>query len=416
MNNRLGMTPGRRSTSKPSAAAAVVSAIALTTSLAMPAEAAERTVAPDIRIVGHVDDNARLREGDTDLIEIAGGFLDLGALVRWQTPTSDVQLRPRLTTSWYPGDEEEETDDYFVDFAARNSGLRTQWILRANYAREDVIRGGSVPVDFADPDLDVPEDGETGRIDEWRRRTLWRVAPSMSYELSERTDIGLGLGYRDVSYSPQLAGEALDYNDTRVESFLNYDLSPTSRFLTTVYMSEFDVVDNDDDSTSYGLRGRYERNFDEVHSFYFDLGVQRNEQENPGPTGDDSSTGAVFDAGYRRSWERTDFRVAGGRSVQPSGTGFLREVDRLRLNLRHRFQPRWIGEVGTIFQTTQGLDASDQRDYYQVRGRVGYEISRSWTVEASYAFTRQDYEDIPGEADRNEIFLSFNYQPLGRAW
>jgi hypothetical protein len=399
--------------------AAVLPAAALLATASSDAWSAERTVAPDIRIVGHSDDNARLREGDTGLIKIAGGFVDLGALVRWRTPTSEVQLRPRLTSSWYPGDEEEESDDYFLDFAGRSSGARTQWTLGANYAKQNVIRGGSVPVEFEDPDLDVPDDGETGRIDEWRRRTLWRIAPGMSYELSERSDIGLGLGYRDVSYSPQLPGEAIDYNDARLDTFHAYDLSPNSRFLTTVYVSQFDVVDSDNDSTSYGLRGRYERDFNEVHGFHIDVGVQRNELDNPGPTGDDATTGAVFDAGYRRSWERTEFRIGGGRSVQPSGTGFLREVDRIRLNLRHRFQPRWFGELGAVFQTTQGLDTqgdSDQRDYYRVLGRVGYEISRSWTVEGSYAFTRQDYENVPGEAERNEIFLSVNYQPLGRAW
>jgi hypothetical protein len=58
----------------------------------------------------------------------------------------------------------------------------------------------------------------------------------------------------------------------------------------------------------------------------------------------------------------------------------------------------------------------DQRDYYQVRGRLGYQLSRDWTVEATYSFTRQDYKDTPGEADRNEAFLSVNYQPRGRAW
>jgi hypothetical protein len=185
----------RRSHSSDRALPAFAS-LALALGLSAPSsglQAAERTIAPDIRVGGHIDDNARLREGDEGQIEISGGFIDLALLAQWRTPTSETQLRPRVRSARYPGDEDEDRDDLYLDFSTRSTGQRTQWILRGNYAKEEVIRGGNTRVDFADPDLDVPEDGETGRIDERRDRDLWRIAPSFSYELSERTDIGAGL-------------------------------------------------------------------------------------------------------------------------------------------------------------------------------------------------------------------------------
>ena len=382
---------------------------------------AERTIAPDIRVGGHANDNARLSENDDNQIEIAGAFVELGLLARWRTPSSDIQLRPRFLSSRYPGDEDEESDDTYVDFSARNLGMKTEWVLRGNYAREEIIRGGNTRLDFADPELDIPEEVDTGRIDARRRLTLWRLAPSFSYELSERSDAGLGLSYLDASYSPQQPGEALDYTDVRLETFFEYGLSPTSRFRTTGFISSFDVDANNNDTTSYGLRLRYERDISEVYDIYADLGVQENDVEaSESGQVDDSSTGFLLDIGLRRIWDRTEFRIAGGRSSQPSGTGALREVDQVRLNLRHQFQPRWFGELAGVFQdTTNALDDavdSEDREYYQLRARLGYQLNRNWNIEGSYSFTWQDYQNTLGEAEANEVFISVNYQPRARVW
>jgi hypothetical protein len=134
-------------------------------------------VAPDFRFGGHYNDNARLTE-DGEEIDISGGSADLGLLAQRRTETSSVQLRPRVHTSWYPDNSEEESDDYYFDFGARNQTERSQWAFVGNYAREQVIRGERTRVDFADPELEDPEVDDTGRVDVQQRRTLWRVAPS----------------------------------------------------------------------------------------------------------------------------------------------------------------------------------------------------------------------------------------------
>jgi hypothetical protein len=382
--------------------------------------AAEYTLVPDFRIAGHYDDNPRLRETD-DADEIKGGFVELGALARWRTPTSLVLLRPRLHSSHYPDNANEESNDTYLDFAARNEGQRSQWSLVAGFAREQVIRGDRTNVDFEDPEFEDPEmDEESGRIDARRRRTQWRVAPRFAYVVSERTDVGMGLHYSDVQYSPQAPGEALDYTTARADAFFIRKLTERSRFRTTVFATSYEADEINNDSTGYGLRLRYERDVTEIYDTYVDVGAQRTDVEaGANDEIDDSSTGFLLDAGVRRKGERTELRLAGGRAIQPSGTGFLRETDQIRLNLRHQFRPRWYGELAGIVQRTDAVDSVidfSERDYFELRGRLGYHLTQAWIVEASYAFRHQDYEDTPGSAEANVAYLSLNYQPRGRAW
>jgi hypothetical protein len=384
--------------------------------------AAEWTIAPDVSVGAHYNDNARLQIGD-ELIEIWGGFVDLGALAQWRSPTSTFQVRPRLRSTFYPDNEDEESNDAYLDFSARNTGLRTAWALVGNFAREQVIQGGRPRLDFEDPEFETPDDEESaGLIDARRRRTRMQIAPSFSHELTERVDAGAGLSYADVSYSPQLPGEALDYTNAGANAFIVYRLSPISRFRSTIFASAFEVDEIDNDSTAYGVRGRYEVDITEVYRVHVEAGAQRTnvESEFNGVVLDDTSTGFLFDAGVRRQWERTILQLAGGRSIQPSGRGFLTETDRVRINLRHQFRPRWFGEVAAIAQMSEGVgSASDvigARDYYQARVRLGHELTRDWTIEGAYSFTYRDYTDGGGNAQAAEVFLSVNYQPRGRVW
>jgi hypothetical protein len=396
-----------------SAMAAAVGAVLGATAFSPEAGAAEYTVAPDVRIGAHYNDNIRLRE--TDEIEVLGGRLDLGLLTRWRTETSEVLLRPRVRVSRY--DEEiEDSEDYYLDFSALTEGERSRWSLIANAAREQIVRRQDVEFDIIDR-LEDPELDEFGRIDVQRRRSHFRVAPSFSYAVTERVDAGAGLSYRDVQYSPQLPGEALDFTDARAETFFIYQVTPLSRFRTTAFASRFEVDAVGNETTTYGLRGRYEHDLTETYRVHVDAGAQRTEIE--AGAVDDTATGFLFDAGVRREWERTEMRFSGGRAIQPSGRGFLRETDRILLALRHQFRPRWYGELaGRAQRSDVAGDApgANERDYLEFRTMLGHQLAPDWNLEVSYVFRHQDYEDTPGSASANEAFLTVNYQPRGRVW
>jgi hypothetical protein len=88
-------------------------------------------------------------------------------------------------------------------------------------------------------------------------------------------------------------------------------------------------------------------------------------------------------------------------------------------NLRHQFRPRWYGELAACCNVrTRWTDAVEfnERDYYQAALLTGYQMTRAWVIELAYSYTYQDYEDTPGDAQANDVFLTVNYQPRGRVW
>ena len=383
-------------------------------------QADEWRVAPDLRLGVVYNDNLRLADGDEEEIDVAGARIDIGLLAEKRSATSTLRLRPRLRSDRYSDNRQEESDDQFLDFSLQNRGIRSRWGVGANFAREGVLRGGSDPIIDDEPDLENPGLEDPVRFDSRRRRTILRLLPSWSYQLSNLTEVGGSLGYSDVSFTPQQRGEALDFTDTILDGFVQRAISPTSRLRLSLFAADFTVDDINNDTRSYGTRARYERDLSEVYSFYFGAGFQYSEIEAGANNElDQSQSGGLLDIGINRRWEQTTLQAAAGRSIQASSTGFLSQVDQVRLSLNHKFSARWEGSTALRLQKNDSLDDDfpfNQRDYYELRTRLSHRLTRAWVVELSHAFSYLDWKDTPGTAKSNEVLLTVNYQPRGRAW
>ena len=381
---------------------------------------AEWRLAPDIRIGSIYNDNNRLAENGEEVV-VWGGFADITGIAERRTELSTTSIRPRVAISKFPGDEDEDATNLYLDFFHRTRGERHEWDWRGNFSRSEALRAQRIDLGVPDPDLDNDEIGETGRVNVRRTRTIARLGPRLTYEMSERTSGGVGLDYMDVGYDEEQVGEALDYNNARAELFLINQLSPVSRFRTTVFGTRFESDRVNNDSSGYGIRGRYEYDITETTRLFFDAGAQRTTVE-AGPAGqgiDITEDGFLLDVGLTRRWELTRLLISGGRSIQPTGSGFLREADQVRFNLLRQLSPRWYVEAsgyGLRSRSVEsGIDFND-RDYFEIRATLGHELTRAWSIEATAGHRRQDFKDTPGEAEVNEFLFNLRYQPRGRVW
>jgi hypothetical protein len=188
----------------------------------------------------------------------------------------------------------------------------------------------------------------------------------------------------------------------------------------TAFASKFDSSEVDNDSTSYGGSLLFNREVSETFSWYASAGAQRtNVEAGPDNVVDDNQMSYIFATGMTREWERTRFQAEANRSVDPSGTGFLKTRDGIRVNLRHQFRPRLSGELGLYAFRDDDVDdvvEVNKRDYARALGKVTWQFDRNWFVEGSYTYTYQDYDDTPGDADSNAVTIGVIYRPLRKTW
>jgi hypothetical protein len=381
-------------------------------------QAAEWSLGPEVKVGARYEDNPRLVEdGSED--DITGGFLDLEAVAARRTETSTFEIRPRLYFDRYD-ESDEDSDDQYLDTFFRSRGQRSTFDFRANISNQQVRRGETSSVEFAESELDEEDESTSGRLDRRRDRLRWRVRPEYAFDLTQRTKIGIGVEYVDVDYNNEELGEASDYWYATGELFAERALSQKNRIRLTAFTNKYDNSGVNNDSTSFGGSLRFERELTETFKWYASGGAQRtNVEAGDDKEIDDNQTSYIFTTGVNRQWERTRLLAEASRSVDPSGSGFLKTRDGVRINLRHEFRPRWAGELGVYAFRDDNLDDAleiNKRDYASSVAKLSWQMSRVWFVEGSYAYTYQDYEDTPGDADSNSIALSVVYRPFPKTW
>jgi hypothetical protein len=383
-----------------------------------PAHSAEWSLQPDAGVGGIYNDNPRLLENGNEE-EVWGGFLNLRLIGQRRTQKSVFQFRPRLYFDRFD-DSDEDSDDQYLDIYSVTRGQRNEFRFNGNISNQQVRRGEDADTAFAESELDDDDKSTSGRIDRRRDRLRWRVKPEYVFALSQRTSLGASLEYIDVDYNNEQPGEALDYNDATAAIFIERSLSEKTRLRLTGFGSRYEADAIDNDSKSFGGGLQYEKDVSETFSWYLAAGAQTTDIEaGPNSELDDSQTSYLFRSGMTREWERTRLQIEIDRSVDPSGTGFLKTRDGLRLNLLQQLRPRWTGRLQAYVFTEDSVDNAvdvNNRDYAQIEAAIGWQMSTAWSVAGSYRYTYQDYDDDPGDANANVFRLGFIYRPTGKIW
>jgi hypothetical protein len=111
------------------------------------------------------------------------------------------------------------------------------------------------------------------------------------------------------------------------------------------------------------------------------------------------------------------FRLDVGRTISPSGSGGLYNVDRVQFQDDRNLTTRLSITGALVGLKTHALTANiagDDRKYAQAIVEMRWMMTRYWFVQGGYQYAFQKYQyDVDSAAD-NRVYVQFGYQGLAR--
>jgi opacity protein-like surface antigen len=378
------------------------------------ARAADWHVDPKITVNAQSDDNHRMTDVPGQEIDVFGAELDGQLTLRAEMPRGSFRLVPRLRSTFYPDDQDEEVNNQYLRMFTEYRGERSRATFDANYARIETL-GRYFPGAGVDDDDDLgePDPGEDiSRSTSPNRREQLDVTPEIAFDLTERTGLELGVGYQDVSYDEQVADERQDYSNLDGSVALRFRTSPTKSIAIGVGASRFEP----DDGTStdaHTLTAEWSNQISEISQFFVRGGASRVESAD-GTGGSDWNTGFTGGAGVRWSFEVTQVFLDVTRQLDPNASGRMVERDQLRFQLRRQVSP-----LAAIFLSARGIrdgkstddDTFQDREYAAAGVGFDWRMTQKFTLGGGYRYAWRKYDGDPNDAASNELYLGITYEP-----
>jgi hypothetical protein len=399
-------------------------AAALATAIAGSASAAW-DVRPTIKGQSGFNDNVRLFEEEDDGI-VSTATVQLGA--RWAEDQNRADLVVSGSfTDYQDVDDLDDSTMVSVRFNGDRRLRRGGFGIRLRASKDDDLRTYSTldqgfdPQD-GDPFLPNPDspindiDINDSAIENIVERVRINVNPHAEFDLSERSRVRAY--YRHVSMDVDETGESFGYIDhDRDDVGVNYFVGFTERTGVGVDYSVGEYsADGREASDSQELRIGLEHQFDARNALKFFVGAR--EVDN----GETEEDGSLVRIEFDRRLPNGRLLFSAERSLYPGAFGNLLEGDVLDFYYRKELSERWQlnFQVQAISSQSDGAatERSDDRDYFQVRPELVWQMSRQWSLHMEYAYqwTERERDLVAGfgSTSGNSVTLGISYQPRRR--
>ena len=376
------------------------------------AAAADWAFDPKVTANYRYDDNLRMTDVKGNEIVVSGAELDALVNMRASTPRTSFLFAPRVRATFYPGDEDQETDNWYVRSFLRNKGERYNAGIEAKYASVETI-GRYFPESVVEDDdvLGQPGTGAgLGQSTDTNREDKIEIVPDVTFELAERHAVALRASYLDVTYDIQVPGDKEDYTSNAVAAAYQFKYSPRSTAEFELAASRFKQDDSDEtDAGSASVEWR--TNPSETAEYYFRAGANRVESD------DGWETGVLLGAGVRWSYEITDLFVDVNRDLNPDSSGNIVERAMLRFQVRRELSPTMRLDLAARGIRDSSPDDSsnfDDRDYATASIGLAWRFTRQFSLGAGYTYLWRKYDSKPDPAEANRFTLGVTYEPNRR--
>lgn len=381
------------------------------------ARAADWHFDPKVTLNARSSDNNRLTDVPGEEVDVLGAELEAQLTLRAETPRGYFRLTPRLRSTFFPDDRDEETDNQYLRMDVEHRGERSRAGFEANYARLETL-GRYFPGAGVDDDDDLgePDPGDDiSRQADVNRRDQLDFGPRVEFDLTERVVLELGAGYQDVSYDDQVVNERQDYSNVGGAVGMRFRTSPNQSIAITARAFRYEP-DDGASTDSQSLTAEWSNQVSETSEVFVRAGASRVESVD-GLGGSDWNNGFTGGAGVRWSFEVTEIFLDANRYMDPNASGRIVERDQLRFELRRQLSP-----YTTLLFNARGIrdgktDANDvfqDREYATAGAGFAWRMTQKFTLGGGYQYRWREYDGDPNDATANEFFLGVTYEPNRR--
>jgi hypothetical protein len=389
-------------------------------------KAVEWTAEPAVTARHEYNDNINLSVRPQS--SVRGSFiapsLDLGA----NTPIWQLSGGVSATQRRYSGQEGLDRDDEASRLSAAYRTERNRWQLSASRSLSSLLSSDLISSD-------------TGVVQAQQQTETKTIAPTWTWNYSERTLLQVMYQQSDVSYENIQNSSLYDYDYRSATATLSNQISALNQIFVTGGYSSFHVPNTGFDSDTRSLQIGASRNFSPTTQGTVQAGLRNTESftrgGNPvftrfstvingevvdvlvqtGVTQDSrrKNTSSVFSGSLERKFEKTLARLAVNRTLSPTGSGGQTEQDAVSFYFRNPLSPRLTLSVNANWQKTSAFEgniSNNDLTYYNFSSGIDWRWLRDWSVGMDYKYAHVNREHENAAADSNSVGLSLIYRPV----
>lgn len=370
------------------------------------ASAANWEIAPRLEAGYLYNDNYRLDQPGQE-IDVSGAEADAAVTFRTVDPRTNFEVTPRINSTYFPDESDEDSNDYYLNAGFTDITPRRRISIPFNYSQEDVVRS-ELPTaeggELGEPT--EPTEGDSGRFVQRNRRDFFRLAPSFSYDISQRYRVELDAHYFQADFDNQLSGAQQDFSQLGGGAGFGFLTSPRSAILFRALAFQYETTTTTD---AYGGEVEWNTQFSPSSRAYVRLGAQDTKRERGA-----SDTSVIAGACGQWASQRNTLFLDLTRSVGPVSAGTVVERHQLRLRLEHDVSQRFGLRAGARLSRDEELDEGGTyptREY--AIGELGFEWRwlRTLSLVGAYNYRWQEHEDEPSDASASSFMIGIVFEP-----
>lgn len=377
--------------------------LALIASIFLPAVsyAVEYSIVPSVSLREEVNDNILMTAGPHSTVwgsHLSPSFRFSAAMERWRL---DGDFWSSI--SRYVGEDGLDMNDASLRLSSEYNTELDRWRLFGAMTRDAAWKSELL---------------ETGLVLGLQRRTLGAIGGSWRRTVTERVSVKGELEYREARYSDDRSGGLFDYQLLIGTIETIYALSEKDQLSASLEILDYRADSVGVESKNMGLSLSWVHPVSETFQWTLSVGVRElfTHFSSGGETQKSEEFGWLAAAMLQKKWERTLLKGDFIQQIDPSGAGYLIEVNRLSGAIEQKLTENMVGSLVANFYRTRPLqgDLSPPDSIaYNVGPRWSWHWIEEWSMLFDYRYAWLKRDDGSHPIHSNSISWMLIYRGLG---